>query len=114
MHGGGKKPRKLKTQKQSEDNIVKKEIFLDWKKENEEIKDRVIRDIKNLFEKAEEDYCNPIRVGNRYSNSYIEYESNSDRNKTPSIDEFFNKTRPPLKDIINNLKTLIHGKIKCQ
>ena len=38
------------------------------------------------------------------SNNYIEYESNSNRNKTLSVEEFFNKIRPYLKDIINNLK----------
>ena len=32
--------------------------------ENEAIKDRVIRDIKNLLEdKEEKDYCKPVRLG---------------------------------------------------
>ena len=48
------------------------------------IKDRIIRDFQNIF-KQEEDYCKPVRVGNFYSNDYIEYESNGDRNKTLSI-----------------------------
>ena len=30
--------------------------------------------------------------------------SNSDRNKTLSVEEYLNKIRPYLKDIINNLK----------
>ena len=34
----------------------------------------------------------------------IEYKSNGDRNKTPSIEEYVNKIRPFLKDNINNLK----------
>ena len=34
----------------------------------------------------------------------MEYESNDDRNKTLSVEEYFNKIRPYLKDIINNLK----------
>ena len=34
----------------------------------------------------------------------IEYEIYSDRNKTLSVEEHLNKTRPYLKDIINNLK----------
>ena len=42
-------------------------------KENKTIKDRRIRDIKNLFEQ-EEDHHKPVRVGNFYSNNYIEYE----------------------------------------
>ena len=38
------------------------------------------------------------------SNSYIEYESNGDKNITLSVEEYINKARPYLKDIINNLK----------
>ena len=38
------------------------------------------------------------------SKSYIEHESNGDRNKTLSIKEYLNKIRPYLKDIINDLK----------
>ena len=53
---------------------------LDWKKENEAIKERVIRDIRNLFENEEEDYYKPVQVGNFWSNNYIEYGSNDDRN----------------------------------
>ena len=49
------------------------------KKENEAIKNRVIRDIRNLFEHEEEDYFKPLRVGNFWSNKYIEYESTGDR-----------------------------------
>ena len=48
------------------------------KKENETIKDRIIRDIKSLFEQ-ENNYYKPIRVGNLWNNSFIEYESNSDK-----------------------------------
>ena len=36
------------------------------------------------------------------SNNYIEYKSNSHRNKTLSVEENLNKIRPYLKDIINN------------
>ena len=36
--------------------------------------------------------------------NYIEYDSNGDRNKTLSTEEYLNKIRPYLKDIINNLK----------
>ena len=52
------------------------------KKEIEAIKDRLIGDIRNLFEHEEEDYYKPVRVGNFWSNSFIEYESNGDKNKT--------------------------------
>ena len=73
-------------------------------KENKTIKDIILRDIRNLFEnKEEENYCKAVRVHNFWSNNYIEYESNSDRNKTLSSKEYLNKIRPYLKDI-NNLK----------
>ena len=49
LYGGGKNPREPK--KQSEDKIIKnvRNLFR-LKKENEAIKNRIIRDIKNLFE----------------------------------------------------------------
>ena len=43
-------------------------------------------------------------MSNFWSNNYIEYESNGDRNKTLSVEEYLNKIRPYLKEIINNLK----------
>ena len=68
---------------------------------NKTIDDRIIiRVIRNLFESENEegDYYKPIRVGNFFSKNYIEYESNGDRNKTLSIEEYFSKIRPLLKD----------------
>ena len=38
------------------------------------------------------------------SNNYIEYESISDRNKLLPVEEYLNKIRPFLTDIINDLK----------
>ena len=75
-------------------------------KETKEVKDRPLRDIKNLFEheKKEENCYKPARVNNFWSNNYIEYENNDNRNKTLSVEEYLNKIRPYLKDIINNLK----------
>ena len=72
------------------------------KKENEAIKDRVIRDIRDLFKYEEEENCyKSERVGNIWSNNYIEYQSNGDRNKTISVEKYLNKSRPYLKGIIN-------------
>ena len=82
------------------------------RKEKEVIKDRVIRDIRNPF-KHEEGVCyKPVRVGNLWSNNYIEYESNGDRNKTLSTEEYLNKIRPYFKDIIIDLKTFDTWKIQ--
>ena len=44
------------------------------------------------------------RLSNLWSNNYIYYESNGDRNKTVSVEEYIKKIRPYLNNIIN-LKT---------
>ena len=87
-----------------DDNTVKdvRNLFK-LKKESKAIKIRIIRDIQNLFEHEKEYYYKPIRAGNFWSNNYIEYQSNSDRFKT-LVEEYFNKVRSYLKDIINNHK----------
>ena len=72
---------------------------------NKAIKDIILRDIKNLYEHEEESSNHkPVRVNNFWINNYIEYESNSDRNRTISVVEYLNKIRLYLKDIITNLK----------
>ena len=75
-------------------------------KESKAIKDRILRDIKNLseHEKEEQNYYKPVRVRNFWSNNYIEYESSGNRNKALSVEEYLNKISPYLKDIITNLK----------
>ena len=80
-----------------EDNIIKdtKNLFrlrkqIDKRnlfrliKENETIKDKIIRDIKIPLEK-EDDYYKPMKVGNFWNNNYIEYESNGDKKKNLSV-----------------------------
>ena len=71
---------------------------------NKAIKDIILRDIKNLYEHEGESYHKPVRVNNFWINNYIEYESNRDRNRTISVEEYLNKIRLYLKDIITNLK----------
>ena len=73
------------------------------KKEVKGIKDIVLRNIKNLFEKekGEENYYKPVTVNNCQSNNYIEYKSNGDKNKILSVEEYLNKIKLPLKDIKN-------------
>ena len=79
-------------------NLFKRE------KETNVLKDRVVRDTKHLFEYEEqENYYESVRVSNFWSNSYIEYDSNRDRNKIISVEKYLNKISPYLKDI-NNLK----------
>ena len=73
--------------------------------ETKAIKDRTLRDIKNLFEHKEgENYYKQVRISKIWSNNYIKYQSNGDRNKTLSVDEYVNTIRPYLIDIINKIK----------
>ena len=53
-----------------------------------------------------------VRVSNFWTNRYIEYEGNSDRNKTLSVEEHLDKTKQHLKDIINYQKKHDTWKIK--
>ena len=49
-------------------------------------------DIKNLCDqKEEENYYKPVRVSNFWSNNYIEYKSNGDRNKILPVEEYLYK-----------------------
>ena len=77
-----------------EENIIKdtRNLFR-HEKETKAIKDTILRDIKNLFEHEEqgESYHNPVRLSNFCSNNYIQYESNSDRNKTLSVEDILIK-----------------------
>ena len=52
------------------------------KKKKNKNTDRVIRDIRKLFEQQEEDYYKPKRVDNVWNNNYIEYESNDEKTET--------------------------------
>ena len=57
----------------------------------------MIRDIKTFEE--EDNYYKPIKVGNFWKNCYIEYESNSDKNKSLSVKEYLIKIKLYLEDI---------------
>ena len=70
-------------------------------KENEAIKDKIVRDISNLFEQGKDQL---LRVGNLWDKNYIQYESNGNGNKTLSIEKHLNKIRPYLKSIIDDLR----------
>ena len=95
----------FRLKKEIDDNTIKSITNLfRLKKENEAIKDRMIRNIANQSEKEKNDYYKPVRVRNFWSRNYIEYESKGGRNKTLSIEEYVNKIRPHLKDIIKDFK----------
>ena len=75
------------------------------------MKDKTIRDTKTLFEQ-EEDYYKPKRVRSFWNNNYIEYESNGDKNNNLSLDEYLNKIKTYLKDIIIDLQSSDTWKIQ--
>ena len=87
----------------SQNNYKYNKSFLTKNRKWSKDKDRIIRDIKNFFEQ-QEDHYKTVRAYNIYSNSYIKYESNSDRNKALSITEYLDEIKQCLKDSINNLK----------
>ena len=68
--------------------------------------------MKNMKKKYEEhdSYYKPKGVSNFWNNNYIEYENNADRNENLSLEEYFNKIKPYLRDIIIDFKNLVHGK----
>ena len=72
----------FRLKKEIDDTIVKdiRNLF-GLKKENEAVKNQIITDISYLFDYEEEDYYKSVSVGNFWSNDYIEYKSNGDRNK---------------------------------
>ena len=47
----------------------------------------------------------PIKINNVFTDDYIEYESNGDKDKTLSVKEYLDMIRRYLSDIINNHKT---------
>ena len=85
------------------------------KKENNGrlIKDVIIRDIRTLFEQQEEkDYYKLKRVSDFSNDNYIEYESNGDRNRNLSLDEYFSKIEPYLRYITIDLQNSDTWKIQ--
>ena len=78
-------------------------------------KDKIIRDIRTYFEQEEEDYYKPGRVISFWNNNYIEYESNGDKNNNLLPDEYLNKIKPYLRDIvkvltkINDMENLVNN-----
>ena len=76
---------KLKKER-SDTTIQDLKFFFRLKKENEEIKDRIVRDVRNLFEhKEEQNYLKSVKLINFWRNNQIEYEKNCDRKRKLSV-----------------------------
>ena len=63
------------------------------------------------MKKKKNNYYKPLRV-NFWSNNYIQYKSNSDKNRILSVEECLDKIKPYLKDIINDLRKSDERKIQ--
>ena len=82
------------------------EKFLDQKKKLKLLKKEYLEILRIFFhQEEEENYYKLVRVSNFWSNNYIEYESNSDRNKTLSVEEYLNKRRPYITTNLKNSET---------
>ena len=62
-----------------------------------------IRDTKNLYNDIDDDYI-PIETYEAFDNSYVEYQSEENKDKILSIKEYVNIIRQYLGDIINDHK----------
>ena len=68
-------------------------------------KDKKIKEIKKiLYDPKKEDYYKPIKIHNAFNDNYIEYQSNGDKDKTLSIEEYLDMIEPYLSNIINDHK----------
>ena len=110
MYGRGKKLNKSKIQKQSEENVFNsiKNPFIQKKKKKENkdriIRERIVRDIRTLFEENEHEYCKSRKESNLWNNNYTGYENNGGRNKILLLKDYLNKIKPYLRDITINLQ----------
>ena len=70
-----------------------KKLEREKKKINDDlIKEKIIRDIRTLFEQEDDDYyLNLKRVSSFWNNIYNKYESTCDKNKNLSPDEILTK-----------------------
>ena len=87
---------------------------LERKKHNEKKnKDNIMRDIRILFvTENEEDFYEPKRINNFQNYNYIKHESNGDKNRNLSLDEYLDKIESYLRNIIISLQNLGTWKIQ--
>ena len=71
-----------------------------------------IRDTVNLLGKVDEGYYKPIKNKSAFNDNYIEYESKGDRDKDLWLEEYLQKIRPYLRNMINYHKTRRECKIQ--
>ena len=91
----------LKALEESE-NLKPPKTIKEIRKENYDI-DKIIRDLRTLYE-SDEDYYETRKITDAFNDNYVEYESNADKDKRLSIEEYVNMIRPYLSHIIDDHK----------
>ena len=102
-----RRPKNYKNMSKNEllDTLKKSEPFKGIKEIRKENCDenKRIRDLRALYE-PEEDYYKPQKVKGAFDDDYIGYESNGDKGKILSIEEYLNMIIPYLRNIIDDHK----------
>ena len=65
--------------------------------------DKIIRDVRALYE-SDEDYYELKKIKVAFNDNYVEYESNEDKDKRLSIEEYLSMIRPYLSNIADDHK----------
>ena len=65
-----------------------------------------IRDIEYVFDNIDDDYYKPILVKGSFNENYKYYESRGDKDKKLSIEQYLDRIKPYLSDLINENKAL--------
>ena len=87
--------------------MLKKSKYLDY----DDDKQKGIKYLEHLFKEIndDDDDYKPILANSSFNESYKEYESRGDKDKTLSIEQYLNKIIPYLKELINNDKAINNG-----
>ena len=102
--------------KKTQKSLDELETFLSKTKkyyDNDEDEYKGISDIKGLFDLSDDkDYYKSIIVKSAFNNNYVMYESNGDKDKILIPDEYLNRIRSYLVDMINDHKNKGEWKIQ--
>ena len=71
-----------------------------------------IEQIKNLIGIHQKDVYKPIKIGGAFNDNYVEYKSDSERDKSISIKTYLDKIREHLRKMINDKKKSGEWKIQ--
>ena len=84
--------------------LIKKEKY---KYDRDNLDHHGIRDIENLFDNDNDnDYYKPIFVKSSFKENYKYYESQGDKDKKLSVEQYLDMIKPYLSDLINENKTI--------